>query len=176
LGSEPPALVAATITFGAGVSAAFVGEGDAAPFFMTIGAVADLSAVSGLDEAKELETFDGLFVTGSSSFAEGSLLSATVVATAGFTAFSCKAVCGLREDIVVDAGAVADDAAARGLLAGAAASETGVVDFESLEAAVARPLNCVQPAYRPTATTTAAAIPIKTFLLPPLDGSEASAP
>jgi hypothetical protein len=106
LGSDPPALVAASITFGAGASATLVCEGEASPFFITIGAVAGLSTVFVLVAGKELETFVELFVSGSVFVAEVSALSVPVVSgCADFTpAFGCKVVCGFDEDIAIEGG------------------------------------------------------------------------
>ena len=111
LDSDPPALVAATITLGAGVSAAFVCEGEAAPFLMTIAAGAALSSVTALFAGKELEAFGELFASGSAFASEALLLSVAFASgCADFSgAFGCKVVCGFGEDVFVDGGAVVAD-------------------------------------------------------------------
>ena len=137
--SNPPVLVAATITLGAGVSAAFVCEGKAAPFFMTIAAVPGLSSVTGWFVGEELEAFGEPFGSGSAIASEPSLLFAAVVSGSGdFSgAFGCKLVCGLGEDVFVDGGAMVADVTGWALLACAVAVDTGVVDRESVGLEVA---------------------------------------
>jgi hypothetical protein len=174
-GSDPPALVAATIMLGAGVSAALVWEAEVPAFLTTIGSGVGLTAGAGLAAAKESEIFRELFVL-DSVLLRASESSATVVAGADFiAAFGCKVACGFDEDIIVglEGDDIGEDSTGRGALTCDATSGVDVVDPESLETPVVPAWNRVQPAYRPTATTTAAAMPTSAFLLPPLDGSAA---
>ena len=110
-GSDPPALVAATITLGAGVSTAFVGEAELPAFLMTIGSGAGLTAGAGLAAAKEPEILGEPFATGSASLSEVSVLSAAAVACEDFTVvFGGKVLCEFGVDVFVEVGPTEDGA------------------------------------------------------------------
>src|SRR5437588_4973252 len=112
-GNEPPPFVAATVTLGAGVSAALVCEGKLPAFLTTICSTSGLTAGASLAAARDSDTFRELFVF-SSVLLRAPESSATVIAGADFpAAFGSRVVCEFGEGVfaALEADVVGEDSA-----------------------------------------------------------------